>query len=142
MYRVARAIAPYLAELGVSDIYASPILKARKGSTHGYDVIDPSALNPELGTEDDFTALHEELQRLGMGLLLYVVPNHMAASGENTWWMSVLENGQQSRFLHYFDIDWSPVTTRGKTVEKVLLPILCRPNGEPLESHEITIGSD
>jgi len=92
-FRDAREIAPYLAELGISDIYASPILKARKGSTHGYDVVDASALNPELGTEDDFTALHEELRRLDMGLLLDVVPNHMAASGENSWWMSVLENG-------------------------------------------------
>src|SRR3954462_3941811 len=89
----ARTIAPYLAELGISDIYASPILKARKGSTHGYDVVDASALNPELGSEEDFTALHDELQRLGMGLLLDVVPNHMAASAENAWWMSVLENG-------------------------------------------------
>jgi (1->4)-alpha-D-glucan 1-alpha-D-glucosylmutase len=141
-FRDARAIAPYLAELGVTDIYASPILKARKGSAHGYDVVDPSALNPELGSEDDFTALHEELQRLGLGLLLDVVPNHMAASGENSWWMSVLENGQQSRFLHYFDIDWSPVTTRGTTVEKVLLPILGRPYGETLESGEIRLAFD
>jgi (1->4)-alpha-D-glucan 1-alpha-D-glucosylmutase len=138
----ARTIAPYLAELGVSDIYASPILKARKGSSHGYDVVDATALNPELGTEDDFTALHEELRRLAMGLLLDVVPNHMAASGENSWWMSVLENGPQSRFLHYFDIDWSPVTARGTTVEKVLLPILGRPYGEALESQEIHLGFD
>jgi (1->4)-alpha-D-glucan 1-alpha-D-glucosylmutase len=141
-FRDARAIAPYLAELGVTDIYASPILKARKGSAHGYDVVDPSALNPELGSEDDFTALHEELQRLGMGLLLDVVPNHMAASGENAWWMSVLENGKESRFLHYFDIDWSPVTARGTTVEKVLLPILGRPYGETLESQEIKLHFD
>src|ERR1044071_3469188 len=114
-FRDARAIAPYLAELGISDIYASPILKARKGSTHGYDVVDASALNPELGNEDDFTALHEELRRLGMGLLLDIVPNHMAASAENAWWMSVLENGPQSRFRHYFfKPDESP--------EKVLHP--------------------
>src|SRR6185436_18427043 len=141
-FRDARHIAPYLADLGITDIYASPILKARKGSAHGYDVVDASALNPELGTEGDFTALHEELRRLGMGLLLDVVPNHMAASGENSWWMSVLENGQQSRFLHYFDIDWSPVTARGTTVEKVLLPILGRPYGETLESHELALGFD
>src|SRR5258707_7688089 len=79
----ARAIVPFLAELGISDIYASPILRARKGSAHGYDVVDPSVLNPELGTEDAFNALHEELQRHQMGLLLDVVPNHMAASHEN-----------------------------------------------------------
>src|SRR5256885_2041050 len=134
-FRDAREIAPYLAELGISDIYASPILKARKGSTHGYDVVDASALNPELGTEDDFTALHAELRRLGMGLLLDVVPNHMAASSENSWWMSVLENGPQSRFLHYFfKKDASP--------DKVLLPILGRPYGDTLESREIRLGFD
>ena len=138
----ARRIAPYLAELGISDIYASPILRARKGSAHGYDVVDATALNPELGSEDDFTALHDELQRLGMGLLLDIVPNHMAASDENAWWMSVLENGPHSRFLHYFDIDWSPVTAHGQTVNKVLLPILGRPYGEALESQEIKLAFD
>src|ERR1044071_247572 len=135
-FRDARDIAPYLAELGISDIYASPILKARKGSTHGYDVVDANALNPELGTEEDFNALHEELQRLGIGLLLDVVPNHMAASGENAWWMSVLENGPQSRFFNYFDIDWNSVT------QKLLLPILGRPYGEILDSREIRLGFD
>jgi (1->4)-alpha-D-glucan 1-alpha-D-glucosylmutase len=138
----ARAIVPYLANLGISDIYASPILRARKGSAHGYDVVDASALNPELGTEDDFNALHEELQARQMGLLLDVVPNHMAASHENAWWMSVLENGEHSRFLHYFDIDWTPVTTRGQTVTKVLLPILGKPYGEALECQEIQLHFD
>ena len=137
-FRDARAIAPYLAELGISDIYASPILKARKGSTHGYDVVDASALNPELGTEDDFTALHEELRRLGMGLLLDIVPNHMAASAENAWWMSVLENGPQSRFRHYFFLPLKP----DESPEKVLLPILGRPYGDTLASQEIRLGFD
>jgi (1->4)-alpha-D-glucan 1-alpha-D-glucosylmutase len=138
----ARKIAPYLAELGVSDLYVSPILKARKGSAHGYDVVDAVALNPELGSEDDFNALHGELQRHDLGLLLDVVPNHMAASSDNSWWMSVLENGPHSRFLHYFDIDWSAVTVRGQTVNKVLLPILGKPYGEALESQEIQLGFD
>src|SRR5512132_993581 len=115
----ARAIAPYLAELGISDIYSSPILKARKGSTHGYDVVDSTALNPELGTEEDFTRLHEQLEKLELGFLLDVVPNHMAASQENSWWMSVLENGHHSRYLHYFDIDWRSVASRRGTEEKV-----------------------
>ncbi|HEY2091927.1 MAG TPA: malto-oligosyltrehalose synthase [Thermoanaerobaculia bacterium] len=127
----ARRIAPYLAELGISDVYASPILKARKGSPHGYDVVDATALNPELGSEDDFNALHAELQRNELGLLLDIVPNHMAASSENTWWMSVLENGPRSRFVHYFDVDANP---------KVLLPILGRPYGEVLEAQEIKLG--
>ncbi|HEY2325341.1 MAG TPA: malto-oligosyltrehalose synthase, partial [Thermoanaerobaculia bacterium] len=129
----ARRIASYLAELGISDVYASPILKARKGSPHGYDVVDAAALNPELGSEDDFNALHEELQRNELGLLLDVVPNHMAASAENAWWMSVLENGPRSRFMHYFDVDAHP---------KVLLPILGRPYGEVLEAQEIKLGFD
>src|SRR4051794_38904902 len=99
----ARRIAVYLAALGISDIYASPILRARKGSPHGYDVVDATALNPELGSDDDFERLHAELERNDLGFLLDIVPNHMAASPENSWWMSVLENGQHSRFLHYFD---------------------------------------
>src|SRR5437762_2537699 len=138
----ARRISAYLAELGIEDIYASPILRARKGSPHGYDVVDATSLNPELGTDDDFDALHRELRRLDMGFLLDVVPNHMAASAENAWWMSVLENGAHSRYLHYFDIDWSPVTAQGKTVTKVLLPILGRPYGESVDSHEIRLGFD
>src|SRR5437016_11532367 len=89
----AKRITAYLADLGVSDLYLSPILKARKGSAHGYDVVDAVALNPELGTDDDFSSLHHELTSRDLGLLLDVVPNHMAASAENAWWMSVLENG-------------------------------------------------
>jgi (1->4)-alpha-D-glucan 1-alpha-D-glucosylmutase len=130
----ARQIVAYLRDLGISDLYASPLLRARKGSTHGYDVVDATALNPELGTPDDLTALHEELERNSMGLLLDIVPNHMAASDENAWWMSVLENGAQSRYLHYFDIDWRD--------NKVLLPILGRPYGEALESGEIQLEFD
>ncbi|MEA2570213.1 MAG: (1-_4)-alpha-D-glucan 1-alpha-D-glucosylmutase [Acidobacteriota bacterium] len=138
----ARGIASYLADLGISDIYASPILKARKGSTHGYDVVDATALNPELGTDDDFNALHAELQERKLGFLLDIVPNHMAASPENVWWISVLENGPHSRFLHYFDIDWSPVTAHGRTANRVLLPILGRPYGEAVEAQEIRLGFD
>jgi (1->4)-alpha-D-glucan 1-alpha-D-glucosylmutase len=139
----ARRIVAYLADLGVSDIYASPILKARKGSAHGYDVVDANALNPELGTDDEFNALHEEMTQHQLGFLLDIVPNHMAASPENAWWISVLENGPHSRFLHYFDIDWSPVTAaNGKTANRVLLPILGRPYGEAVEAQEIKLGFD
>ncbi|HVR41616.1 MAG TPA: malto-oligosyltrehalose synthase [Thermoanaerobaculia bacterium] len=130
----ARTIVPYLAELGITDIYSSPILKARKGSTHGYDVVDADALNPELGTQEDFEALQRELRARNIGFLLDIVPNHMAASPENAWWMTVLENGINSRYRDYFDIDW-----RG---DKVLLPILGRPYGETLEAGEITLRYD
>jgi (1->4)-alpha-D-glucan 1-alpha-D-glucosylmutase len=130
----ARRIVPYLAKLGITDLYASPLLRPRKGSTHGYDIVDATTLNPELGTREDFDALSAELARHDMGLLLDIVPNHMAASHENAWWMSVLENGSQSRYLHYFDIDWRD--------NKVLLPILGKPYGEALESGELKLGFD
>lgn len=130
----ARRIVPYLAELGISDVYTSPLLRPRQGSMHGYDIVDAMTLNPQLGTADDFTELHEALDRHGMGLILDIVPNHMAASHENAWWMSVLENGPQSRYLHFFDIDWRD--------DKVLLPILGKPYGEALESGELKLGFD
>ena len=133
-FRDAKAIVGYLHALGISDIYASPLLRPRKGSTHGYDIVDATSLNPELGTPDELTELTGELDRRDMGLLLDIVPNHMAASHENAWWMSVLENGPQSRYLHYFDIDWRD--------DKVLLPILGKPYGETLESGEIRLGFD
>jgi (1->4)-alpha-D-glucan 1-alpha-D-glucosylmutase len=130
----ARKIVPYLHDLGISDIYSSPLLRPRTGSMHGYDIVDANMLNPELGTTDDFTELHGALDRRAMGLLLDIVPNHMAASHENAWWMSVLENGPQSRFLHYFDIDWRD--------DKVLLPILGKPYGEALETGELKLCFD
>jgi (1->4)-alpha-D-glucan 1-alpha-D-glucosylmutase len=133
-FQDARKIVPYLAELGITDIYSSPLLRPRQGSTHGYDIVDASQLNPALGTADDFTELHGALDARDMGLLLDIVPNHMAASHENSWWMSVLENGPQSRYLHFFDIDWRD--------DKVLLPILGKPYGDALEDGELKLGFD
>ncbi len=130
----AHRIVDYLHALGISDVYASPLLRPRTGSTHGYDIVEANQLNPALGTDDDFTELQDALAQHDMGLLLDIVPNHMAASHENSWWMSVLENGPQSRFLHYFDIDWRD--------DKVLLPILGRPYGEALESKELQLAFD
>lgn len=133
-FQDAKRIVPYLHALGISDVYTSPLLRPRKGSTHGYDIVDANALNPELGTPEDFAELSAELASRGMGLLIDVVPNHMAASHENAWWVSVLENGPQSRYLHYFDIDWRD--------DKVLLPILGRPYGEALEAKELQLAYD
>lgn len=88
----AKALVPYLHQLGITELYASPLLQARHGSGHGYDVTDPTHLNVELGTDEEFDALAAELHRHGMGLLLDIVPNHMATGSENRWWMDLLED--------------------------------------------------
>ena len=113
---------PYLSALGVSHVYASPLLKARPGSPHGYDVCDPTQINPEIGTEADLESFVAALRQRGMGLVLDIVPNHMAAAPENPWWWDVLKLGRGSRFANYFDIDWDAPDPplRGK----VLLPVL------------------
>ncbi|MBI2080845.1 MAG: malto-oligosyltrehalose synthase, partial [candidate division NC10 bacterium] len=133
----ARALVPYLDALGVSDLYASPLLAARRGSTHGYDVADPTRLNPELGTEEDFASLTGALRARGMGLLLDLVPNHMAASEENPWWRDVLAHGPASPFASYFDIEWDPPD--GSLEKAVLLPILGGSYETVLENGELTV---
>jgi (1->4)-alpha-D-glucan 1-alpha-D-glucosylmutase len=129
----ARELVPYLHRLGISDLYASPILKARRGSTHGYDVVDPSRLNPELGSEADFNALSQKLKRYEMGLILDIVPNHMAASPENPWWLDLLENGLCSPHAAFFDIDWNAAEN------KVILPVLSSPYQPALENGQFTL---
>ena len=120
-------LAPYLSALGISHVYASPIMTARRGSLHGYDVIDPTRVNPELGGEDALIRLVEALRAKDMGFIVDMVPNHMAAVTDNPWWADVLGRGRHSRYAHFFDIDWEPEdpSLRGK----VLLPILGRPYG-------------
>lgn len=136
-FQAAREIIPYLAELGISDIYASPIFKARKGSTHGYDVVDPDQLNPELGDEQDFGELIRELKNYGMGWIQDIVPNHVAYDYENRMLMDVLENGECSKYRHFFDIEWDHPceSIRGK----LLAPFLGRFYGESLEDGEIQL---
>ncbi len=132
------ALVDYLCELGVTDVYSSPVLKARPGSNHGYDVVDHSRLNPETGTEDEFTSFASSLRARGMGLLMDVVPNHMCiASAENRWWQDLLENGPGSPYARYFDIDWNPPNPKLK--DRVLLPILGDQFGRVLERQEIKI---
>ena len=104
----AARLVPYFAALGVSHVYASPILTARPGSPHGYDVIDPTRVNPELGGEDGLRALVAALRRVDLGLIVDIVPNHMALGHGNAWWWDVLANGAASRYAHFFDIDWEP----------------------------------
>jgi (1->4)-alpha-D-glucan 1-alpha-D-glucosylmutase len=133
----ATRLLDYLSQLGITDLYASPILLSRKGSGHGYDVTDPTRIDPEIGSEEEFEALQSELAKRGMGLLLDIVPNHMAASSENRWWMDVLQNGADSAFASYFDIDWQPAS-RG-LAGKVLLPFMGRPFDEVLDNGELQL---
>ena len=136
----ARSLAPYFASLGVSDIYASPIMTARRGSMHGYDVVDPTRINPEIGGEHEFRRFVGDLRRHGLGLIVDVVPNHMAIGAQNAWWMDVLAHGQASRYAGYFDIDWDPPNR--ELTGKVLLPVLRRPYGEVLAAGEIGLEHD
>ncbi|HZN11012.1 MAG TPA: alpha-amylase family glycosyl hydrolase, partial [Blastocatellia bacterium] len=134
----AGALVGYLADLGVSDCYASPLLAARPGSTHGYDVTDHGKLNPELGGGAEFFDFARSLRERGMGLIMDVVPNHMCIAGSaNRWWEDVLENGPGSPFAKYFDIDWQP--PKADLADKVLLPVLGDQYGRVLENREIQV---
>jgi (1->4)-alpha-D-glucan 1-alpha-D-glucosylmutase len=136
----AQALVPYLHALGVSDLYASPILQARHGSTHGYDTTDPSRISEELGGEEDLRALAAALRARGMGLLVDAVPNHMAASTENPWWRDVLERGSDSPYACYFDVDWEPRRAGGPS--QVILPVLGAPYARALEAGELRVALD
>lgn len=136
----ARRIVPYLADLGIGYLYASPYLKARPGSQHGYDVVDPNKLNPEIGTPDEHAALIADSQAVGIGHLLDFVPNHMGIGLENPWWQDVLEWGEASPYAEFFDIDWKPlrVEMRGK----LLVPSLGDYYGRVLERGELALAFD
>ena len=134
----AAAIVDYLDRLGISDVYASPVFKARPGSGHGYDVIDHGEVNPELGGEEGLRRLAAALRERGMGLVLDLVPNHMCIAGaENLRFGDVLENGPASPSAAFFDIDWSP--PKQDLHDKVLLPILGDQYGRILENQEIRV---
>jgi (1->4)-alpha-D-glucan 1-alpha-D-glucosylmutase len=139
-FAAARAAVPYLAALGVSHVYVSPITMARPGSTHGYDVIDFNRLNPELGEEVEFEALTATLHEHGMGLVVDFVPNHMGVGSDNPWWLDVLEWGRASPFAIFFDIDWE-ATARGP-VGKVMLPVLGDQYGKVLEGGDLKLTFD
>ncbi|HEX5794211.1 MAG TPA: alpha-amylase family glycosyl hydrolase, partial [Geminicoccaceae bacterium] len=136
----AGRIVPYLAALGVSHVYASPLTRARPGSTHGYDVIDFNRLNPELGDDAAFEALVAELHAHGMGLLLDFVPNHMGVGSDNPWWLDVLEWGPVSPYASFFDIDWE-ASARGVR-GKITLPVLGDQYGKVLESGDLRLQFD
>ena len=135
----AGAIAPYLRALGVTDCYVSPVLQARAGSSHGYDVCDHSRLNPELGGQQGFEIFAATLREHGLGMILDAVPNHMGiADPGNVWWMDVLENGPGSLYSSYFDVDWHPVNP--DLQDKVLLPLLEDQYGRVLEAGKLKLG--
>ena len=137
----ARAIVPYLHDLGISDCYASPYFQARAESLHGYDITDHNKLNAAIGSREEYDAWVAEMQTHRMGQVLDFVPNHMGI-GEplNQWWMDVLENGPSSVYAPYFDIDWQPL--KSDLQEKVLLPILGDQYGRVLERGELKVGFD
>ena len=137
-FRDATRIIPYLHELGITDIYASPYFAAKPGSLHGYDIVDHAKLNPEIGTEEDYYAMIAELKRHGLGQVLDIVPNHMCVECTgNTWWMDVLENGPSSPYASSFDIDWTPV--KKELRYKVLIPVLGDQYGNVLERQELRL---
>lgn len=133
----AREIVPYLQRLGISTCYASPYLRARSGSTHGYDTVDYQALNPEVGSAAEYEALVRTLQAHGMGQILDIVPNHMGFSTDNVWWMDVLRHGPSSPYATFFDIDWQP--PHGAWSDKVILPVLPEPYGQVLDNRQMQL---
>jgi (1->4)-alpha-D-glucan 1-alpha-D-glucosylmutase len=134
----AAAVAPYLADLGVSHLYLSPCFQATLGSTHGYDVVDWHRVNEGLGGTGAYARLCEAVRHLGLGQLLDIVPNHMAIPGEqNPWWWDVLENGPSSHFAVYFDVDWEPPEARLRNT--VLMPVLDDQYGRILASGQIKL---
>ncbi len=141
-FQDAKAVVGYLRELGVTHAYASPYLKARPGSTHGYDIVDPSLLNPEIGTEEDYRAWISELHTHGIGQLADIVPNHVGVlSNGNSWWNDVVENGPSSEFANWFDISWQG-SPRPDLKGRLLLPVLGEPYGEVLEKGGLTLVQD
>ena len=139
-FQAARKIIPYLAELGITTVYASPIFKARAGSTHGYDVTDPNQINPELGTMEDFNALVDTVHKHGMLWLQDFVPNHMAYDSRSPILMDVFEKGTASPYFTFFDIVWDHL--RENLRGKVIAPFLGKPYGETLEGGELSLHYD
>src|ERR1700722_351409 len=140
-FDAAASIVPYLKALGISHLYASPFMKARKGSSHGYDIIDHTKFNPELGGDAGFERLSHALKRHDLGLILDFVPNHVGVHfADNPWWLDVLEWGPASPHAASFDIDWDMMPFRSR--DGVLLPILGSSYGEALERGEIELRYD
>ena len=135
----AAAIVDYLSDLGISDVYSSPIFTAPPESNHGYDVSNYNELNPVLGSAQDWESFTQTLRQKSMGLLLDFVPNHMGTSAQyNPWWRDVLEFGEESPYAHFFDIDWS--SSDPQLTNQIVLPILEDHYGTVLENGLLKIG--
>src|SRR5262245_9618531 len=131
-------LAPYLGDLGISDAYLSPCFKCGPGSTHGYDVTDYNAFNPEVGTAATFAGMAAALAARGLGIILDIVPNHMGIAGDaNPWWLDVLENGTSSPRAGFFDIQWRPA--KPELSDTVLLPFLHDQYGRVLEAQQLEV---
>src|ERR1700712_4453768 len=128
-------VLPYLHDLGIKTIYASPIFEATPGSNHGYDVVNPHCINPEIGTLAELEAVSARLKTLGMGWLQDIVPNHMAFHPNNSWLMDVLENGQASQYARFFDIMWDVPEFDGK----LMVPFLGSPLPEQIKSGAVKL---
>ncbi|KAF3361657.1 Maltooligosyl trehalose synthase [Chlamydiales bacterium STE3] len=137
-FKHALTLLDYFQKLGISHLYASPLLRAKEGSMHGYDFVDPSQINPDIGTKEELRLLAEKLQAHGMSLIADIVPNHMyIGQSSNKWWLDVLEKGRDSPFADYFDITWD--SAKPSNHHKVLIPALDRPYGQALENQIIQI---
>ncbi len=129
-FKRAQTLIPHLKDLGISHVYASPIFTAIRGSTHGYDVTDANEIDPDIGGQEGFDRFVAALRCAGLGLILDIVPNHMAASVENPWWRDVLRRGRNSNFAGHFDIDWT---------HRLTLPLLGKPLDEALQARELEL---
>lgn len=136
-FATVAAAVPYISRLGVSHLYLSPIWRARAGSTHGYDVVDPNVIESDLGGETGFRDLAARARAAGLGIILDHVPNHMGVGADDAWWWDVLENGRASSYAGHFDIDWD--ATAGATPGRLLLPVLGAPYGEVLASGDLRV---
>ncbi len=134
----AVGVVPYLADLGVTHLYCSPYLMSAAGSTHGYDVVDHSRIDPELGGQEAFDRLSAACREAGLGMVLDIVPNHVSVAepeSQNPAWWDLLKHGQESRFVTWFDVDWAGTG-------RVLVPVLGGSIGEAVEAGEITVEDD
>lgn len=132
-FDTATGLIPYLKQLGISHLYASPVFTATSDSTHGYDITDANEIDPSIGGREGFDRMAQALKAAGIGLILDIVPNHMAASPENAWWRDVIEHGEKSRYARHFDIDWS---------RRLTLPFLGDSFEDALQKGEITLKVD